>query len=143
MADEKVPEDSGTTDEQFENDGLAVEAVDEAEQEQEQEDEMDMAEQMQEAVEMLEALSEDPENVAALGIVVNTKNGIPEELADDVEDPTGGMTWRIVNPDLEGYENVRSVVRTFAAFNAGLEEAEVPMERSSGPGGLGAMLGLE
>lgn len=143
MADETTPENSGTTEEQHGNDGLAVEAVDETEGEQEQAGEMDMAAQMQEAVEILEALSEDPENVAVLGIVVNTKNGIPEELADDPEDPADGETWRIVNPDLEGYEDVNDVVRTLAAFNAGLEDAEVAMERPSGPAGLGAMLGLE
>jgi len=104
------------------------------------EDEMDMADKMQEAVEILEALSEDPENVAVLGIVVNTKRGIPEELADDAEDPADGETWRVVNPSLEGYEDVGHVVRTLAGFNAGLEDADVPMERPSAPAGLGPML---
>lgn len=171
MADEATPENSGTTGEQDDHrldgaepseqqgptdeqgDGLAVQAVDEADHEQEQEDggEMDMAEELDEAIEMLEALrDDDPENVGTIAVVVNTKNGMPQAAVDakgedapEGEDLPDGTTWRVVNSSLEGYDDVDDVVATLAAFNSGLGNAEVQMERPSGPAGLGAMLGLE
>ena len=170
MADETTPENSGTTEEQDDHrlagaepseqqgptdeqgDGLAVQAVDEADHEQAQEgDEQDMAVELDEAIEMLEALrDDDPQNVGVVSVVVNTKNGMPQAAVDakgedapEGEDLPDGTTWRVVNSSLEGYDDVDDVVATLAAFNSGLEDAEVAMERPSGPAGLGAMLGLE
>jgi len=170
MADETTPENSGTTEEQDDHrlggaepseqqgptdeqgDGLAVQAVDEADHEQEQAGgEQDMAQELDEAIEMLEALRDnDPENVGVVSVVVNTKNGMPQAAVDakgadapEGEDLPDGTTWRVVNSSLEGYDDVDDVVATLAAFNSGLTDAEVAMERPSGPAGLGAMLGLE
>ena len=151
MTDEDAPAEAGTSEEQHETDGsgIPVEAVAEGEAEQEQEDEQDMAGELDEAIEMLEALrDDDPENIGAIALVVNTKNGMPASLYEDderVEDGErpDGTTWRVVNSDLTGYDETSDVVATLAGFNSGLEDAEVLMEQPRGPMGLGAMLGME
>jgi hypothetical protein len=113
MADENAPDDSGTTEEQHEDDGLTVKPVtDDHEQ-----DSQDMA------------------------AAVDAKAG-SEDRAEDEALPDG-TTWRVVNVSLEGYDDVDDVVATLAAFNDGIQDAEVQMERPSEPDGLGAMLGLE
>lgn len=156
MADDNAPEESGTSEEQDENsipvdtaEGGLMQEAPEAEDEQEDE-EQDMAAELDEAIEMLEALrDDDPENVGAVALVVNTKNGMPreaveakgEELPVDAtdEDLPDGTTWRVVNDGLEGYGDVNDVIATLAGFNDGLEQAEVVMEQPKGP--LGALFG--
>ena len=149
MADDDSPADAGTTEEPSENEtGIPVEATDEAIPEDEQQQaEQDMAEELDEAIEMLEALREDdPENVGALALVVNTKNGMPREAAEakgeeipEGEDLPDGTTWRVLNASLDGYEDVNDVMATIAGFNSGLDDAEVPVEQPSGP--LGGLFG--
>ena len=138
MTDEDAPAEAGTSEEQHETDGsgIPVQAVAEGEAEQEQ-DEMNMAEQMAELQEILGRV--DPENVAVAGATLVTKETYENADGED----TTGFQWRVVNPDLDGYEDVNDVVRTLAEFNDSLDTIEVAMEKPKGPAGLAGMLGLE
>ena len=134
MTDSDEPADAGTTEEQREE--LTVDAVDaaDAEQEQQEDDGVDMAAEMAEAQDHLAQF--DPENVAACAVVVSTKQ--------PVENPEGeqsdGLQWRVLNSDLEGYDDTRDVLTTVLSFNDALEDVQIPTEK---PRGLGAVLGLE
>lgn len=148
MASEDAPEESGTNEEQHEND-IAVEATDEVPDpvdapEQEREgDGQGMAGEMEEIQERLASI--DPANIGAISVVVCTKN--PMESVDCEAENGGspdGFSWRVINASLEGYDDVNDVVAALAAFNSGLEDAQVEMERGrpSGPAGLlGDLLG--
>lgn len=157
MAEERTPDDSGTSEEQDEDhrlegaepaeqqgptdedgDGLAVQAVDEAEDEQadSSDDSMDMAEQMAEAQEYLEGF--DPDNVAACALVVSLKETATHPDGEEAD----GLQWRVLNPDLEGYEDTRDVLTTIVEFNDALENSTVLLEKPSGPQMLGGLLEL-
>lgn len=138
MTDDTEPADAGTTEEQREE--LTVDAVDaaEGEQEQQEDEEIEMAEELAEAQDRLANV--DPENVAHCAVVVSTKQPMEGSETEDCEAPDG-FSWRVTNPDLEGYEDVNDVMATIASFNDALDDCEIPTERPRGM--LGGLLGLE
>lgn len=143
MADDASAPDEGTTEEQHETDGdLAVEATDAVEAdaaestEDTTEDEQDMAAEMQEIQDYLGEV--DPDNVAAVGCVITLK----EDRDWDDGDTSDGLTWRVLNGDLDGYDGTKDVLTTVLSFNEGLDQIEFPTEAPSGPAGmLGALMG--
>lgn len=141
MADDSAPEESGTSEEQEPEDehrlenaepaqqpedagGLAVEAVDEAAPEsagEGEDDEFDMGEELEELQEMLDGV--DGEDVAVLGCVLVTK----QEYENPEDEDVTGFRWRVLNDDLQGYDDVRDVLEAVGEFNESLEMIEVEL----------------
>lgn len=144
MADNATPDETGTTDEEQQENNDAAQPEDnevpvvvgEPEDEQEPEDEpQDMAEELQEVQEILEMLAEDPDNVAVLALTAVTKQ--------EFETPDGeqgrGVQWRVVNFDLEDYDDLQHVLSMVMRFNSNAEDLKLPVERQKSP--LAGLLG--
>lgn len=144
MADNATPDETGTTDEEQQENNDAAQPEDnevpvvvgEPEAEQEPEDEpQDMAEELQEVQEKLEMLAEDPDNVAVLALTAVTKQ--------EFETPDGeqyqGVQWRVVNFDLEDYDDLQHVLSMVMRFNSNAEDLKLPVERQKSP--LAGLLG--
>lgn len=87
-------------------------------------DDIEMAEEIEELRDKLDTL--DPKNVAAIGCAVHFKQ---DETRGG--ESASGLTWRVLDSSLDGFESTSEVYGAIISFNEALEKIKMPTSTSA------------